>query len=91
MKLKNYILVLFSLALIFEAKAFQTNELEIGAKVPMADQKMEDVTGRSISLNEATQENGLLVIFSCNTCPWVMKWKTGMPIFQELQKLTRLE
>ncbi len=46
-------------------------ELEIGKPVPSADLKMMDVTGKEISLGEAKSENGLLVIFSCNTCPYV--------------------
>ena len=27
---------------------------------------------------------GLLVIFSCNTCPWVIKWEDRYPVVQEL-------
>ncbi|MBN8695951.1 MAG: thioredoxin family protein [Bacteroidetes bacterium] len=46
-------------------------ELEIGKPVPSADVKMMDVTGKEISLGDAKSENGLLVIFSCNTCPYV--------------------
>jgi len=34
---------------------------------------MKDITGKQISFNDAKMENGLLVIFSCNTCPWVIK------------------
>jgi peroxiredoxin len=47
------------------------NELALNAPVPMGDYKMKDVSGKSISLNEAKTQNGLLVIFSCNTCPYV--------------------
>jgi peroxiredoxin len=46
-------------------------ELEIGAKMPEADVKMMDVSGKEVSLNGAKGENGLVVIFSCNTCPYV--------------------
>lgn len=46
-------------------------ELEIGSKLPEADTKMMDVSGKEVSLNDAKGENGLLVIFSCNTCPYV--------------------
>ncbi|MCK6648706.1 MAG: thioredoxin family protein [Bacteroidia bacterium] len=46
-------------------------ELEIGKPVPSVDVKMMDVTGKEISLGDARSENGLLVIFSCNTCPYV--------------------
>lgn len=47
------------------------NELALNAPFPMGDYKMKDVSGKSISLNEAKTQNGLLVIFSCNTCPYV--------------------
>lgn len=50
-------------------------ELELGALAPLTDLKMDDVSNRSISLAEAAKDNGLLVIFSCNTCPWVAKWE----------------
>jgi thioredoxin-related protein len=48
-------------------------ELPIGATVPKADVKMKDITGKTISLKDAAKENGLLVMFSCNTCPFVIK------------------
>ena len=34
---------------------------------------MKDVSGKEVSLKEATKKNGLLVMFSCNTCPFVRK------------------
>lgn len=46
-------------------------ELEIGKAIPSADVKMMDVSGKEISLSDAKGENGLLVMFSCNTCPYV--------------------
>jgi glutathione peroxidase-family protein len=36
---------------------------------------MADISGKDISLNDAKGKNGLLVIFSCNTCPWVIAWE----------------
>ncbi len=54
---------------------YQSIELSLGSKAPMIDQRVEDVSGRNLTLNEVTQENGLLVVFSCNTCPWVTKWE----------------
>ena len=43
-------------------------ELEIGKPIPNANMKMMDISGKEVSLAEAKGENGLLVIFSCNTC-----------------------
>ena len=47
------------------------NELPINSALPMADIKMKDVSGKDITLNEVKTEKGILVIFSCNTCPYV--------------------
>ena len=46
-----------------------TDELEIGAKAPMTDVEVKDVSGEMVTLEEVAGDNGLLVIFSCNTCP----------------------
>lgn len=46
--------------------------LEIGATAPLADRKMESTTGKFFSINDIKAENGALVIFSCNTCPFVV-------------------
>lgn len=55
--------------------AFTTvsDPLPIGASMPNPDLKMKDVSGKDISLNSAKKKNGLLVMFSCNTCPYVIK------------------
>jgi hypothetical protein len=63
-------LFLFILAGIF---AFRTAELPIGAGIPLAELKLKDVSGKEINLKEASMKNGLLVMFSCNTCPYVIK------------------
>lgn len=49
--------------------------LPLGSDLPMGDHSMDDVSGRSLTLNSASKANGLLVIFSCNTCPWVARWE----------------
>ncbi|MEI6945755.1 redoxin family protein [Paraflavisolibacter sp. H34] len=48
-------------------------ELPIGADIPKGYIYMKDIGGNDISLYNATQANGLLVIFSANTCPYI-KW-----------------
>ncbi|MFQ6616507.1 MAG: thioredoxin family protein [Fidelibacterota bacterium] len=50
-------------------------ELDLGSDIPMGDVEMMDVSGERVSLQEAMGPNGLLVIFSCNTCPWVKAWE----------------
>jgi hypothetical protein len=46
--------------------------LPIGAAVPKADIRIKDVSGKELTLQEVKQTNGLLVMFSCNTCPYVI-------------------
>lgn len=60
------------LTILFSFKLF-TDVLPIGSKMPAGDIKMTDVNGNKISMNEAKKQNGLLVMFSCNTCPFVVK------------------
>ncbi len=50
-------------------------ELDLNADIPLSDVKMQDVSGGDLSLSDIRGENGLLVIFSCNTCPWVIRWQ----------------
>jgi len=47
-------------------------DLAVGTALPAADKKMKDVNGKEISLKDAVGKNGLLVVFSCNTCPFVV-------------------
>jgi len=50
-----------------------TDPITIGADLPKAAVKMQDVSGKMISIKEAAKANGVLVMFSCNTCPYVLK------------------
>ena len=47
--------------------------LPIGSAIPKGDLKLKDISGKEVSLKDAKKKNGLLVMFSCNTCPWVIK------------------
>lgn len=71
------VLALVALLLI----AFKPGEEEkyptinLGSKMPLADQVMKNVDGKELSLNNVSKTNGTLVIFSCNTCPFVIQWE----------------
>ena len=67
-------------------KLVEYTELEIGKPIPSADVKMMDVSGKEVSLADAKGENGLLVIFSCNTCPYV---KLSESRIKEVAKLAK--
>lgn len=47
-------------------------DLQIGSSMPAADVPMKDISGAVKSLKELAGHNGTLVIFSCNTCPFVI-------------------
>lgn len=49
------------------------NSLEINAPIPMGDVAMKSTDKKEVTLNNAKTNNGLLVMFSCNTCPYVIK------------------
>jgi len=46
--------------------------LSLGSKAPLITRKMEATDGSSYSLLDMKKSNGLIVVFSCNTCPFVV-------------------
>lgn len=48
------------------------DDIHIGDSIVSADVKMNSVAGNDVSFNDLKKKNGLLVIFSCNTCPFVV-------------------
>lgn len=71
--MKTTMKIIPAIALFIIASAFSPvgEELAIGAALPKGDLKMKDVSGKDVALNEVKTAKGLLVIFSCNTCPYV--------------------
>ena len=47
-------------------------QVKLKEKAPLADVKMKNTQGGELSLNDAKKEKGLIVVFSCNTCPFVV-------------------
>tara|TARA_X000001036_G_scaffold422642_1_gene445764 strand:- start:777 stop:1286 length:510 start_codon:yes stop_codon:yes gene_type:complete len=43
--------------------------------MPLINYSLIETNGKKITLKEVMGQNGTLVIFSCNTCPWVLKWQ----------------
>ena len=52
-----------------------SDPLPIGASLPKAEVKMKDISGKEVSFKDAQKKNGLLVMFSCNTCPIVKRYQ----------------
>jgi thioredoxin-related protein len=62
---------------VLAVMAFTVNDpLPIGSAMPKADVKMKDISGKEITLKSAIKENGILVVFSCNTCPVVKGYQS---------------
>ena len=53
-----------------------SDPLAIGSSIPSPESKMKDISGKEIAFKDAMKKNGLLVMFSCNTCPVVKKYQS---------------
>jgi len=64
-----------SIAFYFVFSAFRItgDVLPIGSDLPKPDVRMTAITGKQVTMREAKNQNGLLVMFTCNTCPYVIK------------------
>lgn len=81
--MKKLMFVIMLLAPLFSLAESKMGKLAIGDKASLTDVKMECVSGEQVSLNDVAQENGLLIIFSCNTCPFVLRWEDRFPELKE--------
>ncbi len=73
--MKKITLALAALVAAFGIYSFQQGTpetLSIGDAAPSTTHKMKSTSGKDMMLNDIAMENGLLVIFSCNTCPFVV-------------------
>lgn len=63
-----------SLILLFAATSVsaQFPTIEIGERVPFQSYQMRNVDGQTYSIEDIAGQNGALVIFTCNSCPFVV-------------------
>jgi len=66
--MKKTLSVLFCLFCAISLNA----QLKLGAIPVMLDDQLQSTMGETTSLNDAKKANGILVVFSCNTCPFVV-------------------
>lgn len=74
--MKKNIIGFASMILLFTVLAafkYVDGTLTIGSALPKADLKMKEISNEEISMKDAKRKNGLLVMFTCNTCPYVIK------------------
>lgn len=67
-----------------EKSQFET--IKIKDEMPYMDMKLKSINGLSYSLKELTEKNGVIVIFTSNTCPFVIKWEDRYTMLEELAK-----
>lgn len=74
--MKKNILVYSStilLVTVLVAFKFAGGVLPFGSELPNGDVRMKDIRNEDVSMKDAKRKNGLLVMFTCNTCPYVIK------------------
>jgi len=65
--------------------------LNSGDKLPVSDVAMLSATnGEKYTFEKLKGENGLLVIFSCNTCPFVVAWEDRFPEVNTIAKSNKV-
>lgn len=60
---------------VLPAQAQTPDEIPLGSAIPMADVALADVQGGQATLNSLTGEQGTVVVFWSNQCPWVEKYE----------------
>jgi thioredoxin-related protein len=95
--MKKLLLILLCLPIITiaqygkkKSEKSQFETIEINSKIPKMDQKLKSVNGYSYSLKSISEKNGLVVIFTSNTCPFVIKWEDRYTLVEELAKKNNL-
>ena len=72
--MKKIIVLSSAILLVTALAAFKiTSVLPIGSALPKGNVTMKDIRDEDISMKDAARKNGLLVMFTCNTCPYVVK------------------
>jgi thioredoxin-related protein len=71
--MKTKLITLLLGIFVLSSSVHAQNGLAMGSALPKATIKMKDVSGKLVCLNDAKESNGILVMFSCNTCPYVIK------------------
>ena len=57
--------------------------LEIGQKMPVQNYKVKSTDGNFMSLNDNIKNNGILVVFTSNKCPFVVMWEDRYKLVED--------
>lgn len=73
--MKTRILTLGLFLISFITSGQPKKQINIGDKAPLNTHLMMGLDGQMYNLMNLKGSNGLIVIFSCNTCPFVLGWE----------------
>lgn len=86
MKKQIFSAVLFVLGTVIGLSQSK-DQIAIGDVAPLTDVKMKNVDGKFYDLKSLQGKKGLIVIFSCNTCPFVLGWQDQYnPIYERARE-----
>ncbi len=71
--MKKFIFAALALAAVTSLAFTSGDPLPIGSSMPKADVKLKDISGKEVTMAGSKKEHGVLIMFSCNTCPFVIK------------------
>ncbi len=63
------------------AQQYQT--LNIGEEMPMQEKNILNISDNSMTLNSNLKKNGILVVFTSNTCPFVVMWEDRYKLLEK--------
>ena len=86
---KTLFIALLLLSTSLFAQKYPT--LNIGQKMPMQQVKIFDISEESMTLNENIKSNGILVVFTSNSCPFVVMWEDRYKLVEEIAKENNLD
>jgi len=69
--------LLFVAMLLVSVLGFAQNfeALSLASSIPLPSEKMKSTDGKSYAISDVKGKNGTLVMFSCNTCPYVVRYE----------------
>ncbi|MCH2229605.1 MAG: thioredoxin family protein [Crocinitomicaceae bacterium] len=72
LKFLSLFLLLPTISISISSLMTSNDDLKIGSEMPLSNIEMKGVDGKTTDLSSYLDKNGLVVVFSCNTCPFVV-------------------
>lgn len=84
--MKIFLIFFISFFYFTSIESSDIKSLEIGSELLLSEVKMKNINGKVVSIKDVVGKNGVLVMFSCNTCPWVIKNQSRTNAISEYAK-----